>query len=709
MESKNTYAPVSIPPRGSLPEVRSAPISAPKDIFRSLPFAEIEIEGDGAISAPMPVIKTEPISAAASPERALFTEMRRLAFDGKTDHTNRDAIFYRQAKFMKDYEDDYAGAAPFSQFYPYYQLMSYEQLRTYFAWRTNARKGVFAQTSLSYVFLYIYELLSNVGVASPKQGLERLVDLWRVYGTYTDKLDPYMADWIRDYHVYYYLPVSFREFALANGMTGRYAQTFIGDPDAGGAVDLYNAVSKYDVTKSSFYQAYEKLFKDCFYAVVCSLRDLLASKGHSLESLIYQPEKREAAWRPFERALFVPWLNQGERVVEISRNEVYTHRNGRWTRRTASLTDSGRAFAGYIIKKTEECLRKAVNYKYKLIVQPSMADHAARRKIDMKGFGAAIERAVAQFYAEANKIVVTVDAENLTRIRREADITQERLIVPEAAQGGYGNKAELDKTDTRIRPGVGGGADITQERLIVPEALQGGYGDKAELDKNGTHIRPGVGGEADIAREEPIVPEAEQGGYGNKAELDTNGARIRPGVGDEADIAREKPIMPDAPQGGYGDKAELDKNGTHIRPGAGGGADITQERLIVPDEPDFETDIPVRNDENAPFKTNEPQIDEPVTAEFEQRTDSGEVHASPGIALWKALTRIEAEAVRIILRSGDIRKYAAENGVMPEVLIGGINEKAADAIGDSMIDFDGVTAEIYEDYLEMAEEMGGGR
>ena len=51
-------------------------------------------------------------------------------------------MFYRQAKLMADFEDDYREEEPFSMYFPDYQSMGYEQLRTYFTWRTNVRKGL---------------------------------------------------------------------------------------------------------------------------------------------------------------------------------------------------------------------------------------------------------------------------------------------------------------------------------------------------------------------------------------------------------------------------------------------------------------------------------------------------------------------------------------------------------------------------------------
>ena len=52
--------------------------------------------------------------------------------------------------------------------------------------------------------------------------------------------------------------------------------------------------------------------------------------------------------------------------------------------------------------------------------------------------------------------------------------------------------------------------------------------------------------------------------------------------------------------------------------------------------------------------------------------------------------------------NGDIRGFADAHGIMPEVLMDGINEKAMDAVGDSLTDDEFV---IYEDYIAEVREM----
>ena len=63
--------------------------------------------------------------------------------------------FYVQARFMADYEDNYAEYFAFKRFYPTYHDMNIGQLRSYFTWRSKLRKGDYQKTSTSYAFFWI--------------------------------------------------------------------------------------------------------------------------------------------------------------------------------------------------------------------------------------------------------------------------------------------------------------------------------------------------------------------------------------------------------------------------------------------------------------------------------------------------------------------------------------------------------------------------
>ena len=163
-----------------------------------------EIEYD---ACPIPgvgkfVLKSQKIDPPQKDEiRELFYQMRDIAREdrymnyGRSELYDKQAwkqnsrIFYKQGMFMKDFEDTYENTAPFSSYFPDYQMMGYDQLRTYFTWRTKVRKGEITFISPSYLFLYLYELLNNIGVDNPEDGLHKIMSAWNDFRVYYESMD----------------------------------------------------------------------------------------------------------------------------------------------------------------------------------------------------------------------------------------------------------------------------------------------------------------------------------------------------------------------------------------------------------------------------------------------------------------------------------------------------------------------------------------
>ena len=263
-DTKNKkYQAFKIPGRQPEPQGESLPASPAKAAETPSQGAEMfyEIEYD---ACPIPgvgkfVRKPQKIEAAETDEiRTLFDKMRDIArarrlslnysrFFDRRIHYETALIFYEQARFMKDFTDDYPGNQPFSQYFPCYQMMGYEQLRTYFTWRAKVREGTVSDTSLSYAFLYIYELLNNIGVTDPQDGLDKLTAFWKAFRGYQGAIDRYVLRWLKDYHVYYQLPRSFQEFVEQNRLTEFYPLRDTSDP-----FTQFSEISGYKIKKSAF-------------------------------------------------------------------------------------------------------------------------------------------------------------------------------------------------------------------------------------------------------------------------------------------------------------------------------------------------------------------------------------------------------------------------------------------------------------------------
>ena len=406
-----------------------------------------EIEYD---AAPMPgvgkfVLKTQKIDEPEKDEvRELFNRMRDIArssrlpiynsskfYQDKVRRENSE-IFYKQGMFMKDFEDDYEDTVPYKQYFPYYQLMGYQQLRTYFTWRTQVHRGKVEETSLSYAYLYLYELLNNIGVSNPQDGLDKLLFFWKEFRIFEPAIDKYVIRWLKDYHIYYDLSQSFREFVREKELAEYYPE--LANPED--RFDLFCNLSKYDIRKSRFFtRDRESMIRDCFDYTIDKLTTIFSDHGIELESLIFFPTKSLTRWNPFRDALFFPWMQQRDRKVVLSPTESYVCSGDQWFYQTALTTESGKQLAGYLLKRMESVLREAVSFKYKITAGISVLHPTMIMKLE--GAGIALEQsitdAVKEFYREATKTVVTVDKSALAKIRREALETQEKLLVPEDA------------------------------------------------------------------------------------------------------------------------------------------------------------------------------------------------------------------------------------------------------------------------------------
>lgn len=467
-ENGKKYEAVKIPRPGADPQPRAAPrpkpegrsASADGPVFYEIDYSASPIEGVGRF-----VRRTQKIETPArDPIRERFLEMREISRRERTpfyrDSWNGHPIvrqeaarvFYLQARFMEDFEDDCAKETPFSSYYPSYQMMGYDQLRTYFTWRTAVRRGDVRETSLSYAFLYLYELLHTVGAADPSDALGKLTDFWESYRQFDSTVDRYVLRWLADYHIYYTLPHTFEEFLLAHRLTAAYAD--IAKPRTGFA--FYERLSNYSVGRSAFCTAQTRpLIENAVMASITAAREALSAAGTDPDSLLFCASKKAPHWTPFHSALFYPWLKQPDRTVVLSGDDVYLCRDNAWTHSAAVATLRGKKLIGYILKQTEATLREITRYRFRLNADLKTLDPETRELLGRAGIrlDETVRQAVLAYYREATRTVVTVNDAALSRIREDAAATQAALTVeensPAPASAVPPAGAEAEEPETR--------------------------------------------------------------------------------------------------------------------------------------------------------------------------------------------------------------------------------------------------------------------
>ncbi|WP_180326663.1 TerB N-terminal domain-containing protein [Raoultibacter phocaeensis] len=442
LDSDQGYKPCPIPPHRDM-SPKPAPgtvcvVQTSEPTFDD--FAEISLGGhSNEADQDVQHVYGRPVAQAIEPDddatRAAFRELRHIAQQGVWYRMDKTEVFYRQARLMESFIDDYEGAASLSCYYPRYQKMDYSQLRTYFTWRTAAREGVFKETSTSFAFLYLYELINGVGADGPLDGLEKLTATWFALRADLPVLDRYVPGWIKDYCVYYPLDTSFREFALQNNLQRHYPTVFCYGTEGTEAFELYARIASYDIEKSVFFtEDHRDMIVECFGFVLTRLRERFAEKKRRFEDSVFSAERRASRWSPFGKALFYPTLAQPRRTVRISEKEVYECEAGRWTAKRVALAPQGPQLAGYLMKATEAHLRKAVRFKHRLTANLDSFKAVDQGSFERIGLSVprVVEEACTEFYEHYTFRSVSVNLDSLKRIRTDALSTQEKLVVPDA-------------------------------------------------------------------------------------------------------------------------------------------------------------------------------------------------------------------------------------------------------------------------------------
>lgn len=112
-----------------------------------------------------------------------------------------DALRYR------DMTGETAEHIPFFSYIPQYSQMNLYQSRFYLYFRDKAKAGEYIYADLSYILLYIYEIINLSDESDPAEDVNILCGLWMAYRDTYPALDKYMSEWVCDFCLLYRLPV----------------------------------------------------------------------------------------------------------------------------------------------------------------------------------------------------------------------------------------------------------------------------------------------------------------------------------------------------------------------------------------------------------------------------------------------------------------------------------------------------------------------
>jgi hypothetical protein len=270
-------------------------------------FAELFIDAEE------PEIRRAP--RAAPPVRSHASlENFNLLEKGNGYPATQEANFVHQAKQWADREGSRVPFQPFMSYWPTYSQMNGLQTEWYFYWRSEVRRKRYPETDLSYIFIYIYELIHGIGWTEPEEGFQLMLELREAYADRYPGLLEYMADWLTDFVLVHRLPVPLDELIISSpaAMRGELFDLaltrLLEEEKPVLPLEIVLGLSDYNMRRSAFYSSGGKEALEKYIPQVITLVDVYMGKtqGRRLKDAFDPGRSKTVNRYLFHRAVYDP-------------------------------------------------------------------------------------------------------------------------------------------------------------------------------------------------------------------------------------------------------------------------------------------------------------------------------------------------------------------------------------------------------------------
>lgn len=285
---------------------------------------------------------------------------------------DEDEIFYRQAKYLENFEDNYEVKNVHRNSYNIfgvdytYSNFSFTDFRTYFSWRTKIRKGEFELIDWEYEQIYINELLNQIGCKDENDVIEKLIDFWKGYRQCTLKIDSVMPNIIKEFYITNGFKIPYTEIMKKFPIEIKTQAKDLKDINKGiytDKIDFLDEISTYKIAKSKLLETkYGYLLNQCIEKIFTKLNQKFKENDISLSEMLMYKHETEYWWNPLRNYnIFHEKKPIGPIIIEGI--EKYECLNGMWNKTIYSENRKYRNTIGYILKTMECYIREYLGYR----------------------------------------------------------------------------------------------------------------------------------------------------------------------------------------------------------------------------------------------------------------------------------------------------------------------------------------------------------
>lgn len=337
--------------------------------------------------------------------------------------TGRAKNFYVQGKSVADYRDHYDYQGEFQRYFPVYHDMTTAQLRGYFTWRTKIRDGKYSQAPTSFAYVYLYELINQIGVSSPEEGYQKLIAFRDGYAKFMDKrMAAHLEQWLRDYVIYYQLGTEKVNQQFAEQIRDDTAYNKLLTPEKVPAKEIMTSLTSI----SSYQLDHCPLFNHDPELLAQIVKNVWQRLGSLTDEDIFRNYlgwQGEMTRRPFANAVFYDRKVKQSFTRRIDDQCSYSYQNGKWVYQYYLPTKNRKQKVGCLLHEVDRLIRQGLQTGRQLKPRP------IREKILAEIKPAIIE--ARQQVAEARRPKIKINLSNLEQIREDASVTRESLLTDE--------------------------------------------------------------------------------------------------------------------------------------------------------------------------------------------------------------------------------------------------------------------------------------
>lgn len=305
---------------------------------------------------------------------------------------------------------------PFMAYWPTYDGMEKSQQAWYFYWRSQVRKENYIDTDLSYIFVYIYELLSQIGWKEPQEGLVKLNAIWMEYRERFPKLDCYMIDWIFDFSQLYKLDYDFsfeKDYMhlVPSVMTDILIDRHAEEVPLKLSFSLIDALTDYAIMNSKFYKnGNQELVREAMPRVVALADAVLRKKKQKGILAVYGPSRTKKQERYIFNSAVCPRANEKITIVV----------------KGYSTNARLRAYINELVRYAENVLRGIKGYRGRL--RGITLDEETKKLIEKflkKEYGEKLENRE----ESKSRTEVILDFDSINHLREQSEAVRNALEV----------------------------------------------------------------------------------------------------------------------------------------------------------------------------------------------------------------------------------------------------------------------------------------